>query len=115
MKKIDLPEYISGIPTAKNWQSTYAVKHLYDIVKKADCDDGATVFFAPKKGTQTKFRYKNIAVLYIASTPFRDHIRNRLFLAAKKQQFFELSSSFKKLKKDATRDIPTLYSLLCTL
>ena len=49
---------------SKNWQSTYAVKHLYDIVKNADCDDGATVFFAPKKGTQTKFRYKNIAVLY---------------------------------------------------
>lgn len=49
---------------SKNWQSTYAVKHLYDIVKKACCDENTTVFFAPKKGTQAKFRYKNIAVLY---------------------------------------------------
>ena len=49
---------------SKNWQSTYAVKHLYDIVRKACCDKNTIVFFAPKKGTQTKFRYKNIAVLY---------------------------------------------------
>ena len=49
---------------SKNWQSTYAVKHLYEIVRKSHCDENTMVFFAPKKGTQTKFRYKNIAVLY---------------------------------------------------
>ena len=120
MNNNELPEYISGIPTAKNrsrerrslietyysnlwkklqkegkknmifndflgvnvfivekesdkktinaashnWQSTYAVKHLYEVVSKASCDENTTVFFAPKKGTQMKFRYKNIAILY---------------------------------------------------
>ncbi len=49
---------------SKNWQSTYAVKHLEKIVKEANCDENTTVFFTPKKGTQSKFRYKNIAVLY---------------------------------------------------
>ena len=47
-----------------NWQSTYAVKHLYEVVSKASCDENTRVFFAPKKGTQMKFRYKNIAILY---------------------------------------------------
>ena len=47
-----------------NWQSTYAVKHLYKVISKAGCDENTMVFFAPKKGTQTKFRYKNIAILY---------------------------------------------------
>ena len=49
---------------SKNWQSTYAVKHLYDIVRFANCDENTTVFFKPKDGTQTDNRYKNIAVLY---------------------------------------------------
>ena len=49
---------------SKNWQSSYAAKHLYKIVKKASCDENTTIFFKPKTGTQTKFRYKNIAVLY---------------------------------------------------
>lgn len=49
---------------SKNWQSTYAVKHLEGIVRSARCDDNSTVFFTPKKGTQSKFRYKNVAILY---------------------------------------------------
>ena len=120
MKKNDLPEYVSGIPTAKNksrermdlirnyysnlwkrlqrekgkytifndylgvdvyiienesdkktintasknWQSTYAVKHLYQVVRCANCDENTAVFFKPKEGTQSENRYKNIAVLY---------------------------------------------------
>ena len=120
MEKNDLPEYVSGIPTAKNksrermdlirnyysnlwkklqkegntnkifnnylgvdvyiiknesdkktinaasrnWQSTYAVKKLYEIVKNASCEENTTVFFAPKSGTQSDNKYKNIAVLY---------------------------------------------------
>ena len=120
MKKNDLPEYISGIPTAKNksrermdlirnyysnlwkrlqremveykiyndylgvyvyiiekesdkktintasknWQSTYAVKHLYNVVKYANCDDKSVIFHKPKDGLQKENRYKNIAVLY---------------------------------------------------
>lgn len=49
---------------SRNWQSTYAVKHLYDIVRFANCDENTPIFFKPKEGTQTKNRYKNIAVLY---------------------------------------------------
>ena len=49
---------------SKNWQSTYAVQHLETIVREAFCDESTPVFFTPKKGTQTKFRYKNIAILY---------------------------------------------------
>ena len=49
---------------SRNWQSTYAVKHLYDVVKNASCEENAIVFFTPKNGTQTNNRYKNIAVLY---------------------------------------------------
>jgi hypothetical protein len=49
---------------SKNWQSTYAVRHLYRVIKHAICDGNSPVFFRPKEGTQTKNRYKNIAVLY---------------------------------------------------
>ena len=49
---------------SKNWQSTYAVKHLYEIVKYAYCDDNSVVFFEPKNGTQKNNKYKNIAILY---------------------------------------------------
>ena len=49
---------------SKNWQSTYAVRHLYDIVRYAFCDDNTVVFFEPKDGVQKENRYKNIAVLY---------------------------------------------------
>ena len=57
---------------SKNWQSTYAVKHLYKVIRYAYCDDNSTIFFKPKKGTQTKNRYKNIAVLFydFTSTKF---------------------------------------------
>ena len=53
---------------SKNWQSTYAVKHLYEIVRFAKCDENTTIFFKPKDGTQTDNRYKNIAVLYYGFT-----------------------------------------------
>lgn len=49
---------------SKNWQSTYAVKNLYRIVKYANCAENSVVFFKPKNGTQKHNKYKNIAVLY---------------------------------------------------
>ena len=49
---------------SRNWQSTYAVKHLYTVVKNAFCNENTVVFFTPKNGTQTDNKYKNIAVLY---------------------------------------------------
>ena len=120
MKKNDLPEYISGIPTAKNksrermdlirnyysnlwkrlqrekgkytifndylgvdvyivenesdkktintasknWQSTYSVKHLYDVVTNAIGDENQPVYVNIKTGTQSYNGYKNMAILY---------------------------------------------------
>jgi hypothetical protein len=49
---------------SRNWQSTYAAKNLYEIVKNAFCEEDTVVFFAPKNGTQSDNKYKNIAVLY---------------------------------------------------
>ena len=121
MKKNDLPEYVSGIPTAKNksrermdlirnyysnlwkrlqrekgkytifndylgvdvyiienesdkktintasknWQSTYAVRHLQEIVSNACGVENMPVYEMIKKGTQSKNGYKNMAILYM--------------------------------------------------
>ncbi len=83
-KNNTLPEYIQGIPTAKNksrermdlirkyysflWKKLQKEKGKYiifnDVVRFANCDDNTTIFFKSKEGTQTENRYKNIAVLY---------------------------------------------------
>ncbi|MBQ3845314.1 MAG: hypothetical protein II817_10110 [Bacteroidales bacterium] len=47
-----------------NWQSTYAVKHLIEIVTNAYGDESQAVYEKPKKGTQSKNGYKNMAILY---------------------------------------------------
>lgn len=49
---------------SKNWQSTYAVKHLEEIVKNAIGDENKPVYEKTKKGTQSKNGYKNMAILY---------------------------------------------------
>ena len=49
---------------SKNWQSTYAVKHLYDIVINASGNENQPVYVSVKTGTQTYNGYKNIAILY---------------------------------------------------
>lgn len=49
---------------ANNWQSTYAVKHLYQIVKKAKPLNGKIEIDEPKDGTQKKNGYKKILILY---------------------------------------------------
>lgn len=49
---------------SRNWQSTYAVKHLEEIVRNACGDENQPVYEKAKKGTQTKNGYKNMAVLY---------------------------------------------------
>ena len=41
---------------SRNWQSTYAVKHLETIVAKASGDEKLPVYEKTKKGTQTKLR-----------------------------------------------------------
>lgn len=120
MNKINLPEFISGIPTAKNqskerrsiiakyyeklwkklqkedrknmifndylgvnvyivenesdkktinaasrnWQSTYAVKYLEEIVIHASGDTNQPVYEKVKNGTQSYNGYKNMAILF---------------------------------------------------
>lgn len=49
---------------SKNWQSTFAVKYLEDVVKEAVGDKNKPVYEPVKKGTQSKNGYKNMAILY---------------------------------------------------
>ena len=53
---------------SRNWQSTYAVKHLEEIVKNACGDENLPVYVKAKKGTKTKNVYKNMAILYYSFT-----------------------------------------------
>ena len=47
-----------------NWQSTYALQHLEEVVQKACGDENLPIYEEVKKGTQTKNGYKNMAILY---------------------------------------------------
>ena len=50
---------------AFNWQSTFAVKHLEDIIKNAEPVLGKPIYTVPKTtGKQKEFGYVNIATLY---------------------------------------------------
>lgn len=48
----------------RKWQSTYAVKHLYQVVKNARTLNGIIEYDKPKTGTQTKNGYKQMMILY---------------------------------------------------
>ena len=49
---------------SSNWKSTWAVRHLIEIITYAHGIEGKPVYEMPKDGTQKKNGYKNIAVLY---------------------------------------------------
>ena len=49
---------------AHNWQSTYAVKHLEEVIKNAKAQEGVPVYSMPKTGKQRSFKYVNMAVLF---------------------------------------------------
>ena len=50
---------------AFNWQSTYAVKHLESVIKKAIPMEGKPIFTLPKPTEKQKeFGYVNMATLY---------------------------------------------------
>lgn len=49
---------------SKNWQSTYAVKHLEKIVAKATGDESKPIYDRIKTGTQSYNGYRNMAILY---------------------------------------------------
>jgi hypothetical protein len=51
--------------SAFNWQSTYAVKHLKQIIQHAKPQEGETIYYPPKvNGKQKEFNYVNMAKLY---------------------------------------------------
>ena len=52
----------------KNWQSTYAVKHLEEVISKATKLDDGPIYDLPKGNTQKANGYKNIAVLHYMFT-----------------------------------------------
>ena len=54
----------TAFEASKHWKSTYAVKHLYSIIKEAYSPDGMQLFDSVKNGTQRKNGYKGIALLY---------------------------------------------------
>lgn len=47
-----------------NWKSTYAVKHLREVVEYARPIEGLPLFSSVKDGVQRKNGYKNIIILY---------------------------------------------------
>ena len=47
-----------------DWKSTFAVKHLKQVITSAQGKEDAPVYVEPKKGTQKKNGYKNMAILY---------------------------------------------------
>ena len=53
---------------SKNWQSTYAVKHLEEVISKATKLDDGPIYDLPKGNTQKANGYKNIAVLHYMFT-----------------------------------------------
>lgn len=50
---------------AFNWQSTYAVKHLEEVIREAEPIVGKPIYTIPKAtGKQKEFGYVNMATLY---------------------------------------------------
>ena len=47
-----------------DWKSTFAVKHLKQVIASAHGKEDAPVYVEPKLGTQKKNGYKNMAILY---------------------------------------------------
>ena len=51
--------------STKHWQSTYAVQHLEEIIKKAKSLPNVPIYKAPKNiGKQKEFKYVNLASLF---------------------------------------------------
>ena len=65
---------------SKNWQSTFAVKHLEEVISKATKLGDGPIYDMPKGNTQKANGYKNIAVLHYL---FTDNDRPYLNFAAK--------------------------------
>lgn len=49
---------------SKNWQSTYAVKHLETIIAKANKTGDGPIYEKPRSNTQKTNGYKNMVVLH---------------------------------------------------
>ena len=49
---------------AHNWQSTFAVKHLEEVIENAKAKEDLPVYSLPTTNKQKCFKYVNMAVLY---------------------------------------------------
>ncbi len=47
-----------------NWQSTYAVKYLEEVIKNAKAKEDAPVYSLPRTNKQKSFKYVNMVVLF---------------------------------------------------
>ena len=65
---------------SKNWQSTFAVRHLEEVISKATKLGDGPIYDMPKGNTQKANGYKNIAVLHYM---FTDNDRPYLNFVAK--------------------------------
>ncbi len=63
-----------------NWKSTYAVKHLKQVVENAGPLEGMPLFSSIKDGMQKKNGYKNMILLYYE---FKDEHKTYLNFVAK--------------------------------
>ena len=63
IKKNESDKKVKSIAPRK-WQSTYAVKHLDQVVKNAKPLNGIIEYDKPKTGTQSKNGYKQMVILY---------------------------------------------------
>ena len=63
IKKNESDKKVKSIAPRK-WQSTYAVKHLDQVVKNARPLNGIIEYDKPKTGTQSKNGYKQMVILY---------------------------------------------------
>ena len=60
---------------SRNWQSTFAIQYLKEVVSTACGEENQPIYEKIKKGTQTKNGYKNMAILYY---DFVDEVCNYL-------------------------------------
>jgi len=62
--------------SAHNWRSTYAVKHLYEVVQYARAREGYELYASIDSATQKKNGYKQVMLLYYHFDNSENHLLN---------------------------------------
>lgn len=123
--------------SSKNWQSTFAVKHLGEVVAKAKKFDDGPIYDKPKGNTQKANGYKNIVILhykfineehpylnFVAKLTIGINKKTALYItsrpsdlecvrlhAAKIQRFFDFATFSSKKSEKNLREMEKLVSL----